>query len=66
MSDVDFEVDSISDLTNALSDDDGSEASSISPAVRELCDRLRANDPRFLDDDNDYDDDGDILRQGME
>jgi Ran GTPase-activating protein (RanGAP) involved in mRNA processing and transport len=49
MSDADCNADSISDASNAHSDDedDGSEAI-ISPAVRELCDQLRANDPRVL------------------
>jgi Ran GTPase-activating protein (RanGAP) involved in mRNA processing and transport len=48
MSDADCNADSISDASNAHSDDnDGSEAI-ISPAVRELCNQLRANDPRVL------------------
>jgi Ran GTPase-activating protein (RanGAP) involved in mRNA processing and transport len=50
MNDTDSDADSISDSTNAQSDDDdddGTEAS-ISPAVRVLCNRLRANDPRML------------------
>jgi hypothetical protein len=48
MSDADS--DSISNPSNAhISEADGDEASSVSPAVRELCDRLRANDPRVLD-----------------
>jgi hypothetical protein len=50
MSDADSEANSISDLINAHSDqDDGDEDSSISPAVRELCNLLRVNDPRVLD-----------------
>jgi Ran GTPase-activating protein (RanGAP) involved in mRNA processing and transport len=54
MSDADSDADSISNPSNAhISDDeDGAEASSISPAVRELCDRLRANDPRVLNSDS--------------
>jgi hypothetical protein len=51
MSDVDSEADLISDSSSGHSDqhDDGGEDSSILPAVRELCDQLRANDPRILD-----------------
>jgi hypothetical protein len=54
MSDADSDADSISDPRNAHisddddDDDDGADDSLISSAVRELCDRLRANDPRVL------------------
>jgi Ran GTPase-activating protein (RanGAP) involved in mRNA processing and transport len=49
MSDADSDADSTSDPSNAHSDhDDGDDDSLISPAVRVLCDRLRANDPRVL------------------
>jgi hypothetical protein len=49
MSDADSEADSISNPSNAHSDhDDGDDNSLISPAVRVLCDQLRANDPRVL------------------
>jgi hypothetical protein len=57
MTDTHSDTDSISDH------DDGDEDSSISSAVRELCDRLRANDPRMLGfvpfeyDDQDYEND---------
>jgi Ran GTPase-activating protein (RanGAP) involved in mRNA processing and transport len=50
MSDTDSDPDSISDPSNAHinDDDDGDDDSSISSAVRVLCDRLRANDPRVV------------------
>jgi Ran GTPase-activating protein (RanGAP) involved in mRNA processing and transport len=49
MSDSDSDADSILDPSKAHRDDDGGdEDSSISPAVRVLCDRLRANDPHVL------------------
>jgi Ran GTPase-activating protein (RanGAP) involved in mRNA processing and transport len=61
MSDVDSEADSISDSSNAHSDDDlmswsftysdAGDFEEISPAVRELCDRLRVNDPCGLAED---------------
>jgi hypothetical protein len=47
MSDADSDPDSISDSSNAHVDTGGGD-SSISSAVRVLCDRLRANDPRVL------------------
>jgi hypothetical protein len=47
MSDIDSDTDSISDSSNAHSYDDDGDESSISSAVRVLCDRLRANDPRM-------------------
>jgi hypothetical protein len=47
MSDADSDANAISDSRNAhISEADGAEDSSISSAVRELCDRVRANDPR--------------------
>jgi hypothetical protein len=51
MSVVDSDADSISDTSNAhiCDDDDGAEDSSISNAIRVLCNRLRENDPRVLD-----------------
>jgi Ran GTPase-activating protein (RanGAP) involved in mRNA processing and transport len=54
MSDVDSDADSISDSSNAhiSDDDDGDEDSSISPAVRVLCDRLRLNDPNVVSHDS--------------
>jgi hypothetical protein len=53
MSDTDSDADSISDSSNAHVDVRGDEAL-ISSAVRELCDQLRANDPRVLDADNTF------------
>jgi Ran GTPase-activating protein (RanGAP) involved in mRNA processing and transport len=50
MSDTNSDLvsDSISDSSNTYSDDDDSyDDSTSSSAVRELCNRLRANDPRF-------------------
>jgi Ran GTPase-activating protein (RanGAP) involved in mRNA processing and transport len=52
MSDTDADADSISDSRYAHVDYDGDEAS-ISLAVRELCNQLRANDPRLLANDPD-------------
>jgi hypothetical protein len=50
MSDTDSNAESISDPSDAqMYDDGGDEDSSISPAVRVVCDRLRANDPDVLD-----------------
>jgi Ran GTPase-activating protein (RanGAP) involved in mRNA processing and transport len=51
MSDADSDADSISDSSNAQVHAGGNEAL-ISSAVRELCDQLRANDPRVLADDS--------------
>jgi hypothetical protein len=48
MSDTDSDPDSISDSSNARSDDDDGDDPSISSAVLELCNQLRANDPRVL------------------
>jgi Ran GTPase-activating protein (RanGAP) involved in mRNA processing and transport len=49
MSDADHsDADSISDSSDAHSDDDDGSEAIISPAVRELCNQLRANDPRVL------------------
>jgi hypothetical protein len=49
MSDADSDVDSTSDPINAhISDDDDGAEASISPAVRRLCNQLRANDTRVL------------------
>jgi hypothetical protein len=49
-SDRDSNVDSISDPSNAhISDDDDGD-----DTARELCDRLRANDPRGLDHDSNF------------
>jgi Ran GTPase-activating protein (RanGAP) involved in mRNA processing and transport len=47
MSDTDSDADSISDASNAYSDDDDHDEGPQIP-VHELCDRLRANDPRLL------------------
>jgi hypothetical protein len=55
MSDAGSEADSISDAINTHScDDDGDADSSISPGVRVLCVRLRANDPGVLDADSGF------------
>ena len=51
MSDIDSNADSISDSSNAHVDVGGGEGL-ISVDVRELCNRLRANDPRVLGEDN--------------
>jgi Ran GTPase-activating protein (RanGAP) involved in mRNA processing and transport len=51
MSDTDSDADSISDGSNAYSDDDDND-DGAHITVRELCDRLRANDPRVLNHDS--------------
>jgi Ran GTPase-activating protein (RanGAP) involved in mRNA processing and transport len=52
MSDTVSDPDSISDSSNARSDDDDGDDPPISSAVLELCNRLRANDPRVLSHDS--------------
>jgi Leucine-rich repeat (LRR) protein len=47
MSDTDSDVDSLSDGSNAHSDDDDDD-DGVQIGFRELCDRVRANDPRIL------------------
>jgi Ran GTPase-activating protein (RanGAP) involved in mRNA processing and transport len=55
-SDVDSDADSISDRSNAhiSDDDDGDEPSWISSTARELCNQLRVNDGRVLENDPEY------------
>jgi hypothetical protein len=55
MSDAESISDSISDSSNAHVDVDAGDEALISVSVRRLCNRLRANDPRLLDDRHDDD-----------